>query len=197
MMFNQITQRHRQIWVLLRLILVIFVISACGSTGFTRKQREALDHYVDQTADAIHFSATKVKTLLSEYNSQNGSWPKGEDRRKLFRQIGEELFQHKISKQKLLEVDSKEVIVEYSISAAQFKQIPQLLESWVIVFSNGQNRELDIVSIYPHWCDIKESMNSPYPAAQVEQLRAKFQQLLQEKLSGYSITLNEHLSEKS
>lgn len=185
-----------RIYALLAFLSIILALSACSTSGFTRKQLEALDHYVDQTADAIHFSATKVKTLLSEYNLKTGTWPTGKDRRKIFSKIGEILDQHKISKQKLVEVDSHEVIVEYAMSATQFKQMPQLLDSWVIVFSNGQNKELDIVSIYPHWCDTKENAQSPYPATQVEKLRVKFQQLLQEKLNNYSLTLSEHIIEK-
>jgi len=179
------------------LIFASVTMYACSSTGLTRKQREAMEHYVDHTADAIHLSTKKVKQLLSDYKSQHGTWPSDEkDRRVIFNKISDVLREHNISGKKLLEVDKSEVIVEYSLAESAYRQFPQLLESWVIIFSTGQNKDLDIVSIYPHWCDSKEmSAKSLYSASQVESLRTKFQQLLQEKLTTYSLTLNEHFGE--
>jgi len=183
--------------ILALVVLTGFAIVACSSTSLTRKQREAMEHYVDHTADAIHISTRKVKELLSDYKVKNGTWPHGEkDRREIFNKLALVLKEHNISGKKLLEVDKNEVIVEYSLSENSYKQFPQLLESWVIVFSNGHNKELDIVSIYPHWCDSKAmSAKSSYSASQVELLRTKFQKLLQDKLSDFSITLNEHFGE--
>ena len=179
------------------LILVTVAVSACNSSGMTRKQREALEHYVDETADAIVFSATRVKAMLSAYKTKNGSWPKNkEQRRAIFGSIERVLEEHHISSQKLLEVDNNEVVVEYVLSASKFKQFPRMLESWVIIFSNVTGGELEIVSIFPHWINIQEKgAELPFPATQVEKWRSTFQNLLREKLDGHSITLGEQLKE--
>lgn len=197
MKFNQFYSAGQRAGVLL--VFVSILLNACSSSGLSKKQRETMEHYVDETADAIVFSATKVKNLLSAYKAENGSWPKEDsERRQIFSKIGEVLEEHHISGQKLLEVDSKEVIVEYELSANKFKQFPQLLESWVIIFSNDQNKDLEIVSIYPHWCDTQEmTSKSSYSQTQVEKLRVRFQKLLQDKLNSHSIPLSEHINEKS
>lgn len=202
---NQIRMKFKQIyragqWAGILLVLIsIASLNACSSSGLSKKQREAMDHYVDETADAILFSATKVKNLLSTYKDEKGGWPKDDkERRKIFNNIGEVLREHHISKQKLVEVDKNEVIVEYELSADKFKQFPQLLESWVIIFSNEKNKDLEIVSIYPHWCDTQEMITkSHYSETQVEKLRVRFQKLLQDRLNTYSITLSDHINEKS
>lgn len=186
---------HEWTW----LILASVVIIACSSSGLTKKQREALEHYVDETADAILFSATKVKTLLSSYKQQNGSWPKDDkERREIFSTISPVLEEHHISHQKLLEVDNNEVIVEYELSASRFKQFPRMLESWVIIFSSGNQQELEIVSIFPHWLNTRDRQDkSPYPAADVEKWRDRFQNLLKDKLDAHSITLSEQINKKA
>ncbi|WP_455375996.1 hypothetical protein [Kaarinaea lacus] len=198
MKFKQIHRAGQRAGILLVLISIAW-LNACSSSGLSKKQREAMDHYVDETADAILFSATKVKNLLSAYKDEKGGWPKdAKERRQIFNNIGEVLREHHISKQKLLEVDKNEVIVEYELSADKFKQFPQLLESWVIIFSNEKNKDLEIVSIYPHWCDTQEMIaKSHYSETQVEKLRVRFQKLLQDKLNIYSITLSDHINEKS
>ena len=180
------------------LIVLSIALTACSTSGLSKKQREAMEHYADETADAIVLSATKVKNLLSAYKAENGNWPKEDtERRQIFSNIGAMLKEHHISNQKLLEVDKNEVIVEYQLSADSFKQFPQLLESWVIIFSNEKDKALEIVSIYPHWCDTREmTAKSPYSEVQVEKLRVRFQRLLQEKLNSHSITLSDHINEK-
>lgn len=197
MMFKQFFSifLHARVFLLLASLMVV----ACNSTGFTKKQRAALDHYADETADAILFSATKVKRLLSSYKNKNGAWPKGrQERRKIFEKIDDVLQEHHISNQKLLEVDNNEVIVEYQLSSKKFKQFPRLLDSWVIVFSSGNRQELEIVSIFPHWFKAQEvSIRTPYSKTQLENLRRKFQLLLKEKLDAHSITLSEIITEES
>ena len=180
-------------------ILVSLAISACSSSGVTKKQREALEHYVDETADAIVFSATKVKNLLSAYRAKNGGWPKDDKaQREIFSSLDPVLEEHHISKQKLLEVDDNEVIVEYMLSTRKFKQFPRMLESWVIIFSSGNHEELKIVSIFPNWLNIREKQHEfAYPPAQVEKWQDRFQNLLREKLDSYSITLSEQINETS
>lgn len=190
--------RYKQyIWMLL--VLMTIALGACSTSSLTKKQREAMDRYVDETADAIHLSASKVKTLLSDYKTKNGTWPQQEkDRRAIFYDIDDVLRQHNINNQKLVEVDSNEVIVEYSFSNKKFKQFPHLLESWVVIFSNEKKPDLEIISIFPHWCDIdKASRLSSYSATQIESLRTTFQKLLQDRLSSYSIPLSEHIIEPS
>ncbi len=180
------------------LIVLSIALAACSTSGLSKKQREAMEHYADETADAIVLSATKVRNLLSAYKAENGNWPKEDtERRQIFSNMGSMLKEHHISQQKLLEVDKNEVIVEYQLSADTFKQFPQLLESWVIIFSNEKDKALEIVSIFPHWCDTQEmTAKSPYSEVQVEKLRVRFQRLLQEKLNNHSITLSDHINEK-
>jgi len=182
----------------LLLVLISIALASCTTSGLSKKQREAMDHYVDQTADAIIFSANKVKNLLSSYKAEKGSWPKEEsERRQIFNSIGDMLREHHISRQKLVEVDKNEIIVEYELSDNKFKQFPRLLESWVIIFSNEQNRELEIVTVYPHWYDTQEmTSKSSYSQMQVEKLSVRFKELLQDKLSSHSITMSGHINEK-
>ena len=196
-MYKQFYRFIPQAWACLLVVSLLFV--ACSTSGLTKKQREALDHYVEETADAIHFSATKVKSLLSHYKSQNGSWPKDhKERRTIFNTIDGVLEEHHISNQKLLEVDNNEVIVEYELSAKKFKQLPRLLESWVVIFSNEKGEKLEIVSIFPHWSDTNEAATkSSHSATQLDKLLGEFQSLLREKLNVYSITLSENINEKS
>lgn len=186
-----------RVWMRLVVISLLFV--ACSTASLTKKQREALDHYVDETADAIHFSATKVKNLLSTYKAQNGSWPKDpKDRRAIFNKIDQVLEQHHISDQEMLEVDNNEVIVEYELSAKKFRKFPRLLESWVIIFNSGDQGKLEIVSIYPHWSDTQEAATkSSYSRTQLDKLRGEFQNLLQGKLDAYSITLGENINDRA
>ena len=196
MKFRHFYNAKRRAGVLL--VLLGVTLTACSTSGLSKKQREAMDHYVDETADAIVLSAKRVKHLLSTYKAEKGGWPAEEkERRQLFNNIGEMLKEHHIGKQKLVEVDKNEVIVEYELSADSFKQFPQLLESWVIIFSNEKNESLEIVSIYPHWCDTQQMIaKSSYSEAQVEKLRVQFQKLLQEKLNTHSIILSDHINEK-
>lgn len=196
MKFKQI--KKTLLWLTMLLAVLCVIPTACSSSGLTKKQREVMEHHVDETADAIVFSATKVKKLLVSYKQEHGSWPKqAAERRKIFNKIDEVLEEHNISNQNLLEIDKQEVIVEYELSPKKFKQFPQLLESWVIIFAQEPNTGLKIMSIYPHWCNTEEtSQKTLYSVEQVKRLRGTFQQLLQEKLTAYSITLSEHIDEK-
>jgi len=193
MMYRNKYSKRRSTWMLL--VLTTIALGACSTSSLTKKQREAMERYVDRTADAIHFSASKVKTLLSDYKTKNGTWPKEEkDRRAIFYDIDSVLKEHHIEDQKLVEVDSNEIIVEYSFSNKKFKQFPHILESWVIIFSNEKKDDLEIVSVFPHWCDIDKSAKmTSYSAAQIEVLRERFQKLLQDELTNYSISLSEHI----
>lgn len=195
-MYKNFHWYHYSSW--LSLLTASIFLFACSSSGFTKKQREALEHYVDETADAIHFSVSKVQTLLSDYKKENGDWPKNQaDSRAIFRSIREVLEEHHISRYRLLEVDNNEVIVEYELSSKKFRQFPRLLESWVIIFSSGNGETLEIVSIFPHLAVTEDSSRaSLYSAIEVEKLRNRFQYLLKEKLSDFSVNFNQQNEEK-
>ena len=201
---------HPEFKKLLAVLLMVLVsilagtaVPACAPIEFkkstlTKKQRAVLDRYVDQTADAIHFSASKVKTLLADYKLKNGNWPSNkEQRRAIFYDIDDVLQQHHIGNQELVEVDSNEVIVEYSFSSKKFRQFPKLLDSWVIVFSHENKEELEIVSVFPQWSDPRSSAkNLSFSEEQVQILRQNFEKLLQDKLTSYSISLSGNIFEK-
>ena len=189
--------------VLVFLVVLVLVLSACSATGLTKRQRETMDRYVDLTADAIYFSASTVKKSLSSYVVQHGAWPKAEkDRREIFYNLSKNLEQHRIGEQTFLEVDNTEMIVEYSFSGKQVMQFPQMLESWVVIFSNKKDSNLEVVSIFPHWCDTGESSGkssegsakkSSYSVSQIIMLQAKFKKLLQDRLTSYSLSLDENI----
>jgi len=182
-------------WMML-LFIILFSLSACSSTGLTKKQRETMEHHVHLVADAIYISAEKIKKSLFEYYSKKGGWPSGEqDKREIFRDIDSILAQHNISGEKILEVDGNDIIVEYYSSKTQSMQFPVLLESWVIVFSNkAATTGLSVAAIYPNWRDSEQlAKETSYDAAQIDELKKSFREHLKEKLDTYNLQLNENI----
>jgi uncharacterized lipoprotein len=57
---------HYRRWSWLVLGIFVIVVAGCSSTTLTRKQRDAMEKYLDFVADAIHVSAVKIQKPLTE-----------------------------------------------------------------------------------------------------------------------------------
>ena len=112
----------------------------------------------------------------------------------IFQTVNHVLKQHFIESQKLLEVDSHEIIVEYYFATDHWLQFPAVLESWVIIFSNKETTDLKVVAIYPNWTDPEVlAKASPYSASQITQLQKVFREHLKEKLNDEQLPLSDKL----
>jgi hypothetical protein len=182
-------------WVMLGIFVI--VVSGCSSTTLTRKQRDAMEKHLDFVADAIHVSAVKIQKPLTEYYKKHGTWPtQAEDQKTLFSSIDNILVDHDINGTKLLPVDANEVLVEYYFARQPSRRFPALLESWLIVFSNKSNQQLEVVAIYPSWSDPEKlSRELPMDTQKIVALQNSFREKLHKKLANYKLSLNEHMNE--
>jgi len=177
--------------------IFIIVVSGCGSTTLTRKQRDAMEKHLDFVADAIYLSAVKIQKPLTEYHQKHGTWPtQAGEQKSLFGSIDNILLDYNINGTKLLPVDANEVLVEYYFSQQQSRRFPALLESWLIVFSNKSSQQLEVVAIYPSWNDPEKlAKDLPLDTQQIVTLQNSFRQKLHEKLMNYKLSLNENMND--
>ena len=150
-----------------------------------------------QVADAILFSTNKIKNSLYKYRRDKGAWPSQEqEQRAIFQDFDNVLLEHHIDGQKLLVVDRNEVIVEYYYARERTPQFPALLESWVIILSNKESKQLKVVAIYPNWNVPEElAQRTPYSVEQITDLQKIFREHLKEKLADHDLLLSDNIDE--
>ncbi|KPJ95098.1 MAG: hypothetical protein AMJ55_04765 [Gammaproteobacteria bacterium SG8_15] len=195
MLHNRLFYFRQLPWFLLATILVI--IHGCNSTGLTRKQQEALEENLDFVADAIHFSASKIQQPLSDFYNRHGTWPVSvSDQQQVLGSIDRILVEHGVASARLLTIDKYDILVDYKFSRQHSLRFPALLESWSILFSNKNDKRLEVIAVYPTWSDPEKLAEQlSYSVQLVKDLQTAFKQRLQGRLSGYSLTLNENLNE--
>lgn len=178
-------------------LVCIIAIAACGTTALSQSQRETMEEYVDLIADAIHISATELKKPLREYHVKHGSWPEdGKGRQQIVAATDEILADHGVEKINLLTIDRDEVLVEYFFSKQRYLHFPALIESWLIVFSGKNPLQMQIVSVYPNWCNpVELAKQTPYSVELIARLQEQFQRQLSDKLKQHGVILNQPINQ--
>ncbi|MGD8570728.1 MAG: hypothetical protein PVJ39_21760 [Gammaproteobacteria bacterium] len=178
-------------------ITVVLLLSACATTALTKSQMNALHEHVDLVADAIHLTVVRSQKPLLDYHVKHGQWPvEGHAKQAFVAATGASLARHGVKRMTLVKIDDQDVVIEYFFSRTRALHIPPLIESWVIVFSNRNSAKLEVVSVFPNWCDPAElARETPYDAGLITRLQRKFRGQLSDKLKYYNIKLNETINE--
>ncbi|WP_455366009.1 hypothetical protein [Kaarinaea lacus] len=182
-------------WLLVVGILII--CAGCKTTGLTPQQKEVLEDNLHFVADAIKFSATKIQRPLTEYYDSHGAWPVSvAEQQEVLGSIDRILDEHGVASARLLAIDQHDILVDYKFSRQYSLRFPSLLESWTVVFSNKNEKQLEVLAVYPTWRDPEKlAQELSYNVELVKEMQSVFRQQLQVKLSSYSLTLNESLNE--
>ncbi|MGD8885055.1 MAG: hypothetical protein PVF34_05505 [Gammaproteobacteria bacterium] len=179
------------------LLFTIAGLTGCSSTALTKSQRSVLLDHVDLVADAIHLSIVRSQQPLYQFHRQHGEWPTNErDKAAFVEAAGTSLTKHGVENLKLLSIDNEEILIEFYFSRNRTLQIPPLIESWIVIFSGRSGQKLEVVSVYPNWCEPAElARQTAYDAEIIARLQMEFRRQLAEKLKAYEVKLNETINE--